>query len=337
LSDPLRIVCCPDSLKDVLSAAAAAAALADGVRRVPGVVADEVPLADGGEGTASVLFTALGGTWHTIRAHDPLMRPISARYLRLPDGTAVVESAEAIGIGRLGRRERDPLRASSYGLGELLVAAVEAGATNVVVTLGGSATVDGGAGMREAIGGLDFAGVRLRVACDVTNPLLGERGAARAFGPQKGASPRDISELEQRLAQMVELVPYADVPGSGAAGGLGAALAALGASLEPGARLVLEATGFYRRLPGAALAVTGEGTVDATSAEGKLPSAVATACRDVGVPCIVFGGRVRGGQSALRAVGATDVVALSGERSRAGADLRELGESLARQVRQRAA
>jgi glycerate kinase len=336
LSDPLRIVCCPDSLKDVLSAAAAAAALAEGVRQVSGVVADEVPLADGGEGTASVLYAVLGGTWHAIQAHDPLMRPISARYLRLPNGTAVVESAEAIGIGRLGRGERDPLRASSYGLGELLIAAVDAGATSVVVALGGSATVDGGIGMREALGGRKFTGVRLRVACDVTNPLLGDRGAARVFGPQKGASPSDIIELEERLARMVEIVPYSDVPGSGAAGGLGAALAALGATLEPGSRLVLEATGFHLRLAGASLAVTGEGTVDATSAEGKLPSAVAAACRDAGVPCVIFGGQVRGGQSALQAVGATEVVALSGERSRARADLRELGENLGRLVSQQA-
>jgi glycerate kinase len=322
------IVCCPDSLKGVLSARDAAAALAAGVR-AGGANAVELPLADGGEGTAEALAGALRGEWRPARVRDPLGRPVDARWLLLPGSRAVVESAEAIGLPRLSLAERDPLRASSYGLGELLRQAIAQGAREVIVTLGGSATVDGGAGMRDALAGVDLGSVRLRAACDVTNPLLGERGAARVFGPQKGATPAQVVELERRLASMEELQPFAELPGAGAAGGLGAALAALGATLEPGAELVLEAVGFRERLRGAALAVTGEGAVDSTSAEGKVPGAVAAACRGEGVRCVVFGGVVdEAGAGALRALGA-EVVALSGVRGRAHEDLARLGEQLA--------
>jgi glycerate kinase len=322
------IVCCPDSLKGVLSASDAAAALAAGVRSGGGSAVG-LPLADGGEGTAEALAGALGGEWRHARVRDPLGRPVDARWLLLPGSRAVVESAEAIGLPRLSVAERDPLRASSYGLGELLRDAVEEGVREVIVTLGGSATVDGGAGMRDALAGVDLGSVRLRAACDVTNPLLGERGAARVFGPQKGATTAQVVELEGRLASMEELLPYADVPGAGAAGGLGAALAALGATLEPGAELVLEAVSFRERVRGAGLAVTGEGAVDRTSSEGKVPGAVAAACRAEGVDCVVFGGVVdQAGAGALRALGA-EVVALSGVRARAYDDLVRLGERLA--------
>jgi glycerate kinase len=326
--DVTTIVCCPDSLKGVLSAQGAAAALSAGVRAA-GADAVELPLADGGEGTASALAGALGGEWRRARAQDPLGRPVDARWLLLPGSRAVVESAEAIGLPRLTVGERNPLRTSSYGLGELLRQAVEAGAREVIVTLGGSATVDGGAGMREALAGVDLGQVRLRAACDVTNPLLGERGAARVFGPQKGATPAQLVELERRLASIEELRPFADLPGAGAAGGLGAALAALGAVLEPGAELVLATVGFRERVRGAMLAVTGEGGVDRTSTEGKVPGAVAASCREEGVRCVVFGGVVdEAGAGALRALGA-EVVALSGVRARAHDDLVRLGERLA--------
>jgi glycerate kinase len=298
------------------------------VRRA-GQDADELPLGDGGEGTADALAAALGGEWVSADVVDALGRPVQALFLKLPDGRAVVESAEAIGLGRLAPEERDPLRASSFGLGQLVLAAARSGAPEILVTLGGSATVDGGQGMREALGGTAPPGVRLRAACDVTNPLLGPRGAARVFGPQKGASPEQVVELERRLAAMPELVPFADLPGAGAAGGLGAALAALGATLERGSELVLAAVGFHRRVARASLAVTGEGTVDRTSAEGKVPGAVAHACRDAGVPCVVFGGRVDADVNGLVALGAT-VVALSGDEPRASGDLAELGEELAK-------
>jgi glycerate 2-kinase len=250
---------------------------------------------------------------------DPLGRRIEARFLLLPDGRAVVESAEAIGLRRLADAELDPLRASSRGLGELIQAALEEGATGLVVGLGDSATVDGGIGMREALAALP---VETLVACDVANPLLGERGAARVFGPQKGAGPSEVEELERRLAGVAELAPYASLAGAGAAGGLGAALAALGARLVSGSELVVEMSGLGELLRGASLAVTGEGTVDGTSLEGKATGLVASVCLRSGVRCVVFGGVVSA------SLPGAEVVALSGDPRRARADLEALGECL---------
>jgi glycerate 2-kinase len=278
-----------------------------------------VPLADGGEGTADALYGALGGEWRTASVSDPLGRQVEARFLVLPDGRAVVEAAEAIGLWRLAEGERDPLSASSRGLGELMRAAIDAGATRLLVGLGGTATVDGGEGLREVVRELP---VPVDVACDVRNPLLGERGAARAFAPQKGASPMEVEELERRLAAMGELAPYAELPGAGAAGGLGAALAALGARLVPGAELVLGAVRFRERIRAADLVVTGEGVVDASSSEGKVTGAVVACCRTEGVRCAVFGGRVE-----VQLDGA-EMQELSGDPSRAREDLATLGERL---------
>jgi glycerate 2-kinase len=313
---------CPASLKGVLGAGAAAAALAGGFRKA-GAEAVELPVADGGEGTAEVLARALGGEWRTATVSDPLGRTVRARYLLLPGRSAVVESAQAIGLSLLRREERDPVRATSRGLGELIRVALGERLSSLLVCLGGSATVDGGAGLREVI---DSLPVETTVACDVRNPLLGERGAARAFGPQKGATPEVAEKLEARLAAMEELRAFRDLPGAGAAGGLGAAFAALGAELVPGADLVLELVGFRERLDHVALAVTGEGTVDRTSAEGKAPGAVARACRDAGVPCVVFGGRVE------EPLDEAENVQLSGDPARAREDLVALGERLARAV-----
>ena len=325
----MKALACPDKLKGVLTAAEAARALAAGFARA-GVEADELPLADGGEGTAEALHAALGGEWRRARVCDPLGREVEARFLLLADGRAVVESAEAVGLWRLEAHERDPTRASSRGVGELVLAAAEAGASEILVSLGGSATVDGGAGMREVLAELT---VPVTVACDVRNPLLGPRGAARVYGPQKGASPEQVEELERRLASMPELEAVADLPGAGAAGGLGAGLASLGARLVPGVDLVLEAVGFEERLRGVALAVTGEGAVDLSSAEGKTPAGVAAACARAGVPCAVFGGRVEpGAATELHALGATAVFPLTGVLERARDDLSELGESLGRLV-----
>lgn len=326
----MSVLCCPDSLKGVLTAREAAQALATGVGRA-GLEADELPLADGGEGTAEALHAALGGEWRVVEVEDPLGRLVDARFLLLPGGRAVVESAEAIGLPRLAPGERDPLVATSTGLGQLLRAAAGAGASEILVTLGGSATVDGGAGMRAALGDQGLPGVGLRAACDVRNPLLGERGAARVFGPQKGATPAQVKELERRLAAMAELRDVRELPGAGAAGGLGAAFAALGAELVPGCELVLEALGFRERLAGVRLVITGEGRVDETSAEGKLPGEVTTACVAAGVPCVVFGGQVSaGGAAALYGLGASAVLRLSGQARRAREDLIELGEALGR-------
>ena len=313
-----KAVCAPDKLKGVLTAREAAGALAAGFARA-GVAADEVPLADGGEGTADALHRALGGEWRTASVSDPLGREVDARFVVLPDGRAVVESAEAIGLWRLAADELDPSGASSRGLGELMLAAVDAGATRLLVGLGGTATVDGGAGLREVVRELP---VPVDVACDVRNPLLGERGAARAFAPQKGASRDDVGELERRLAGMEELAPHADVPGAGAAGGLGAALAALGARLVGGADLVLETVGFRERIRNADLVVTGEGLVDASSSEGKVAGAVVECCRAEGIRCAVFGGRVE-----VR-LDSVDMRELSGDPGRAREDLVALGQTL---------
>ena len=320
----MRALASPASLKGVLSAAEAAARLAEGMRRVDGVETDELPVADGGEGTAEVIHGALGGEWREAVVADPFGRPAEARYLVLPSRVVVVEAAEAIGLGRLSADELDPLAASSRGLGELMVATLAAEPAGLIVCLGGSATVDGGAGLLSELGSWP-ASVPITVACDVRSPLLGERGAARVFGPQKGATPEMVEELEERLAAMEELAPYRDLPGAGAAGGLGAALASLGGRLLEGAEHVLDVLEFDRRIRGAALVVTGEGIVDRSTFEGKAPGAVVLRCVTAGVPSVLFGGRI-----ADELEGQVDVVTLSGKPGRAGEDLVALGEELAR-------
>jgi glycerate kinase len=312
----------PASLKGVLTPLEAAVALAAGLRRVEGVEVDEAPVADGGEGTAMVLERSLGGDWHEAAVGDPLGRRVTARWLRLPDGTGVVECAAAVGLPRLRPDELDPLHASSEGVGELILAALEHGIESLLVGVGGVATVDGGVGMRAVVGDA-LHDVTVRVACDVRNPLLGERGAARVFGPQKGADEEAVVELEGRLASVAELEPYRDVPGAGAGGGLGAAFAALGGELLPGAELVLDRIGFDERAARGALVVTGEGTVDATTLEGKAPGAVVERCRRLGVRCELFGGLVRDGVQAH---------ALSGDPGNARDDLERLGQQLAEKV-----
>lgn len=286
--------------------------------REEGAEADELPIADGGEGTAEVLRLALGGEWHVAEVSDPLGRPVHARWLLLPGGRAVVEAAAAIGLPLLRPAERDPLQASSRGLGELVLAALEQGPTSLLVTLGGTATMDGGEGVREVVRSLPVPCVAL---VDVRT-RLGD--AARVFGPQKGASPADVAVLEARLAAMAELAPYAESPGSGAAGALGAAFLALGATLEPGAPTLLDFLGFDERLAPCDLVVTGEGAVDATTSEGKAPGEVARRAAAAGVRCVVFGGRVDAD------VPDAEVIALSGSPARARSDLRELGRRLAR-------
>jgi glycerate kinase len=296
-------------------------ALAAGMRDA-GLEAEELPVADGGEGTAEVFAAALGGEWRAAAASDPLGRPVEARYLVLDDGSAVVEAAEAVGLRRLGSNELDPLAASSRGLGELLLAIAGEASGRILVGLGDTAIVDGGAGLLEVVGE-KLGGRGLEVLCDVRNPLLGERGAARAFGPQKGASPEQVEELERRLAAMDELRPYAELPGAGAAGGLGAALASLGGRLLPGAEVVLERIDFASQARGADLVVTGEGTLDRSSIEGKAVGEVVRVCAVLGVRCELFGGRID------EAPPGTRPHALSGDPDRAADDLVELGGRLA--------
>jgi glycerate 2-kinase len=308
----VRVLACPASLKGVLTAVEAAAALARGARRVAGVEVVELPVADGGEGTLEVLALARGGMWREVDVHDAFGRPRRARWLELDGGCAVVEAAEAIPFDP---RRLDPFAASSRGFGELVRAVGQPRA--LVVCLGGTANVDGGTGLLDVVRELPAP---TRVACDVRSPLA---DAARVFGPQKGASSAaDVEALEGRLLALTELAPYASLPGAGAAGGLGAALASLGAELVAGAELVLEEIGFDPR--GFDLVVTGEGLVDRTTGEGKAPGEVARRCAEAGVRCVVFGGRV------TAPVDGAETMELSGDPARAADDLAALGERLAR-------
>jgi glycerate kinase len=299
-----RALACPASLKGVLSAREAAAALAEGLRTWADV--GELPVADGGEGTLEVLHAALGGEWHESQVSDAFGRPRVARWLTLPDGTAAVEAAEAI---PLDPARLDAMHASSRGLGELIRAVGQP--DQLLVCLGGTANVDGGRGL---LGELDALPAATRVACDVDVPLL---DAARVFAKQKGASPEQMLELEARLEAMPELAPYAHAPGAGAAGGLGAALAYLGAQLLPGAPLVLDLIGFDPTRYD--VVVTGEGTVDATTGRGKAPGEVALRCLNAGVPCLLFGGVV------VESLAGVETVSLSGDPARAAEDIRALG------------
>jgi glycerate kinase len=302
---PPRALASPASLKGVLRATAAAAALAEGFRSTR-VEAGEMPVADGGEGTLEVL----GGGVRAYEVEDAFGRPRTAWAGELPDGTLVVEAAQAI---PLDPRRLDVEAASSRGLGLWLR---QLGDSPLVVPVGGTATMDAGSGMLEV---LDALPGPTRVLCDVSTRLY---DAPRLFGPQKGASAAAVARLEERFRALDRLAPYADLPGSGAAGGLGAALAALGAELVPGAETVLDLLGFDPA--GYDLVVTGEGTVDDTTWEGKAPAAVARRCREAGVDCVVFGGRVR---TAAAPAGAS-LAALSGEPTRARDDLVELGRRL---------
>ena len=302
-----RALACPASLKGVLSARDAAAALAEGLRSWAEV--DELPVADGGEGTLDVLHSAFGGEWREAEVPDAFGRSRVARWLQLPSRVAVVEAAEAI---PLDQERLDPFAASSRGLAEVIRAVGPP--RELLVCLGGTANVDGGAGLLAV---LDELPAPTRVACDVDVPLV---DAARLFSAQKGASPADAAELEARLVAMPQLAAYADVPGAGAAGGLGAALASLGAELLPGAPLVLDLVGFDPT--GYDLVVTGEGTVDLTTVRGKAPGEVARRCAALGVRCVVFGGRIG------EALPELETIALSGDPNQAERDLVALGKFL---------
>jgi glycerate kinase len=296
----VRALASPASLKGVLSAPEAASALAAGLARA-GAEVGRAPLADGGEGTAEVLGARV---LRRCRVHDAFGRRREAPVRALEDGTVVVESADAI---RLDPSRLDVFAASSRGLGELIACAGDC--ARLLVCLGGTATMDGGTGLLEVLAELPAP---TTVLCDTRATLL---EAPRAFGPQKGASLEDVTELERRFRGR----PCAELPGSGAAGGLGAALASLGAELIAGAEYVLDAIGFRDRAAVSDLVVTGEGTVDRTTFGGKAPGEAVRVCRELGVPCVLFGGRVEDGIAAT---------ALSGDPGRAREDLEELGEKL---------
>jgi glycerate kinase len=290
----------PDKFKGTYSAAEVAAAIADGLRE-GGRNAEELPVADGGEGTADALVRALGGEWLEADATDALGRPIKGRFAMLEHrpgdqgrpGTdkrrvdariAVVEAAEASGLTRIRPEDRDAFAASSRGTGELIAAACAAGASHVLVAVGGTATTDGGAGALEAI---DEAAVdpELTVICDVRTPF---EHAARVFAPQKGADPETVKRLQRRLTAFAKRAPRdpRGLPMTGAAGGLSGGLYAFrNARLVPGAPFVLDALGFDTRMRAASFVVTGEGRMDEQTLEGKAAGEVAVRCRQAGVAC----------------------------------------------------
>ncbi|MDD7921698.1 glycerate kinase [Actinomycetospora callitridis] len=321
----MRVLLAPDSFGGSLTAAEAATAMAEGwARSEPEDTAVLLPLADGGTGFVEVLHTARGGTRHEVEVTGPLGAPTSATWLEL-DGTAYVESASACGLHLVDERTpRTAASATSRGVGELMAAAAGHGPSAIVVGLGGSACTDGGAGMLAALGAvardadgdalpdgggalaraarLDgladvrarFEGIDLVVAADVDHVLTGPEGAAAVFGPQKGADEDTVAALDAALTAWAAVLGdgLADLPGAGAAGGLGVALAALGARRVAGGELVREVAGLDEALARADLVVTGEGRLDAQSLHGKLVSVVAARAREQGVPCIALAGQV---------------------------------------------
>ncbi|HEY7522700.1 MAG TPA: glycerate kinase [Candidatus Limnocylindrales bacterium] len=329
---PLTVLIAPDSFKGSLTSVQVTQALATGWRRArPGDTVLLSPLADGGEGTLAAIEAAGGWTWRQARVCDPIRRPIVARWLQSEDGLrAVVEMAEASGLSRLAPDERDPVGATSVGTGELIEAAYRAGARSILLGIGGSATTDGGLGLLQGLAaygaGLELASldprvheIELEVACDVTNPLLGPNGAAATYGPQKGATPDQVRELDAALGRFADEIERAihrrerDTPGAGAAGGVGFALLAIkdqfaSFALRPGVDLVMQATGFQDKLAHADLVITGEGRVDEQTAFGKTALGVAKRAAAIGVPVIAVGGGVTpGGIEAMAAVGSTVV------------------------------
>jgi glycerate 2-kinase len=373
----MRVLICPDKFAGSISAVDAAAAVAEGWCAVAG--GDQLtlrPLADGGPGFLEVLNGALGGRRVDVSTSDPLGRPSDGWVLVASEPearpAAYVESAQACGLHLLDETERDPKVTTSYGLGVLLQAAVETGARQVVVGLGGSAVNDAGAGMLAALGAapLDNAGyalpygaaalagvaaldgvprlrqVSLVAATDVDNPLLGVHGASNVFGPQKGASREDVLLLDAALERFAVVLErdlptcppgVADVPGAGAAGGLGAALLALGGRVESGIGLVRRLTGLDAALAGSDLVITGEGSFDHQSLRGKVVAGVAAAALAQGVPCVVVAGQVSAGRRETAAAGVTEAYALVDElgsveeaMARPAEGLRRLGTRLAR-------
>ena len=313
-----------------------------------GIETDLLPLADGGDGTLATLVAATQGQVIPCRVRGPLGEPVDGAWGRLggeQSGTAVVEMALASGLALLRPEDRDPRRTTTYGTGELIRAALAAGCRKIIVGIGGSATNDGGAGMAAALG-VRFAdaqgaelepggaalarlaavdpthsvvppGTTIMVACDVDNPLCGPEGASAVYGPQKGATPEMVQELDAALAHYAEKIrehtgaDVASVPGSGAAGGLGAGLLAFcGAEISSGLELAMEVTGFDRRLSVCQLVITGEGRLDGQTARGKVVAGVARRAQAVGIPVVAIAGSLEGGvESALRPAGLT--VALS--------------------------
>jgi glycerate kinase len=366
----MKIVVAPNSFKGSLSATQAATAIALGVQEAfPAAEIAEIPIADGGDGTVEALVTARGGSYKWVNVDGPLGDPVLSSFGLIDEGkTAVVELASASGFELITGARRDPRKTSTYGFGQLLEAARLAGALSVIAGIGGSATNDGGAGMAQALGyrlldrdgrdlprggiallrldhingsGLDpgWRSVNVMVACDVTNPLTGPKGASYVYGPQKGADPLTVRQLDQALAHLAEVFErelgkrVSDIPGSGAAGGTGAGLIAfLDARLTPGAALVVDASGFDDALIGADLVITGEGRVDAQTAYGKAPGEVAKRAKAARIPVLLMAGSKGSGWEALSELGVTAVVTLDEEGDNLQELMQDAGQMLTRAV-----
>ncbi|GFN22660.1 glycerate kinase [Thermanaeromonas sp. C210] len=333
-----RIVIAPDSFKESLEAPEVAAAIAAGVKRVlPAAETIEVPLADGGEGLISTLVAATGGRVEAATVTGPLGEPVRACWGVLGDGrTAVIEMAQASGLPLVPKDRRNPLITTTYGTGELIRHALDAGCRRLIVGIGGSATNDGGAGMAQALGvrlldqdgeeiprgaaGLErlhridsqsldprIREAEIMVACDVDNPLCGPRGASAVYGPQKGATPEMVPRLDAALARLADIIvrdlgkEVRNLPGAGAAGGLGAGLVAfLGATLRPGIELVMEAVNLEKILAqGADLVITGEGEINSQTVHGKVPVGVARLAGKYGIPVVALVGSIGEGANAV--------------------------------------
>ncbi|WP_404375770.1 glycerate kinase [Vreelandella aquamarina] len=345
----MNVLLCPDSFKDALSAEQAAKAMAEGVKRaMPSAITQLCPLADGGEGSLDALIAATQAERRTLTVQDALGRPRQAAWGWLSEQrTAFIELAEASGLQHLTRQERNALHTTTYGVGELFLAALEAGATHALLLLGGSATNDAGAGMLQALGAtlLDAQGqplppggaaleqlatldlstldprlaeLRVEAAVDVDNPLLGERGASAVFGPQKGATEADVATLDRALGHFADLTAKAlgrddrELPGAGAAGGMGfAAHCFLNATLTPGIEMIMQQANVARLLNDADLVITGEGRLDGQSLAGKTPIGVARAAKQQNKPVIVLAGSLGDGWQACTEEGVTAAFALA--------------------------
>ncbi|MFS8175195.1 glycerate kinase [Vreelandella titanicae] len=345
----MNVLLCPDSFKDALSAQDAATAMARGVQRAaPEAHVQVCPLADGGEGSLDALIAATGAERRQLNVQDALGRPRQAAWGWLSDQrTAFIELAEASGLQHLAADERNALHTSTFGVGELLLTALDQGAEKALLLLGGSATNDGGAGMLQALGarfldqhgeplppggaalnqlasleldGLDprLAKFSLEAAVDVDNPLLGERGASAVFGPQKGASPEEVEQLDRALGHFADISTHAlsddyrMLPGVGAAGGMGfAAKAFLNATLKPGIEMIMQQAGMASLLARADLVITGEGRLDGQSLSGKTPIGVSRAAKRLHKPVIVLAGSLGDGWQACFDEGVTAAFALA--------------------------
>jgi glycerate 2-kinase len=373
----VRILIAPDKFKGSLNAREVAENIAKGLRdTLPDAKIDIVPMADGGEGTAEAICEARSGSWVKCKAHDPLDRKIDARYAWMEDQRLVVmEMSEAAGMRRLSENERDPVRATTFGVGEMILHAAGRGAEKLIIGLGGSATNDGGSGMAKALGfrfdyepeheqeqekerecvtdlvdlnriekPQDLNLPKIIAAVDVRNPLLGKNGATRVFGPQKGASKEDLKLLERALTQLADVVAeefdfdYRDKPGAGAAGGLGFGLMSFcSAEIRPGFDVVAEAVGLESKMKEVDVVITGEGSLDKQTLEGKTPAGVARLARELGKKIFAIAGRYDGDRQVRKLFDEVHQLARSGmsekeQMKRSGELLREKAREIAQDL-----